>query len=99
MTPPPWSYPPELIGALLDYGLRPTSATPPALVREAVNDLYRFELVRLRESRRAGDVAKADYIDRIVVLRKKYWPLTLQLPAWEQLCSGDVREARARPPA
>jgi hypothetical protein len=29
---------------------------------------------------------KAEYLDRVVSLRRKYWPLTLPLPAWERIC-------------
>lgn len=89
MTSGIWSYPPELLDALLRAGLKPTATTPPALVREAYDDLYKLELRRLRDQRRAGVVAKADYYGRVVALRKQYWPLTLRLPAWEKLCKCD----------
>lgn len=81
-----WSYPPELVEVLARHGLSPTPATPPSLVRDALNDLYRFELRRLRDGLRAGLVPKASYLDRVVALRKAYWPLTLPLAAWEELC-------------
>ncbi len=81
-----WTYPPELAEALLAFGLRPTPATPPLLVRDALNDLYRFELRRMRDRLRAGDIQKPDYIDLVIATRKRYWPLSLQLPAWEEIC-------------
>lgn len=84
-----WTYPPELAEALLAFGIRPTSATPPALVRDALNDLYRFELRRMRDRLRAGEIPKAAYIDLVIATRKRYWPLTLQPPAWERICGGD----------
>ncbi len=59
----PWTYPPELADALLGFGLRPTPATPPLVVRDALNDLYRYELRRMRDQLRAGNIPKADYID------------------------------------
>jgi hypothetical protein len=86
MSKGPWTYPPELVDALAGFGLAPRTTTPPAVVREALNDLYRFELRRLRERLRAGRVEKPDYLDRVVALRKQYWPLTLPLPAWEKIC-------------
>jgi len=88
----PWTYPSELAEALVALGLRPTSATPPALVRDALNDLYRFELRRMRDRLRAGEMPRAAYIDLVVATRKRYWPLTLQLPAWEKICGrgGDT---------
>ena len=46
----PWVYPPELAAILLTFGLRPTPDTPPALVRDALSDLYRYELRRMRDA-------------------------------------------------
>ena len=83
-----WTYPPELADVLLTFGLRPTGATPPSLVRDALSDLYRYELRRMRERLRAGEIPKPDYIDLVIVTRKRYWPLSLQLPAWEEICRG-----------
>ena len=81
-----WTYPDELGAALLTLGLRPLESTPPQIVRDALNDLYRFELRRMRDRLRAGEMQKPEYLDRVVVLRKKYWPLTLPLAAWEKIC-------------
>ena len=63
-----WTYPPELADALGAFGLRPTSGTPPALVRDALNDLYRFELRRMREQLRAGAVEKSRYIEDVIAI-------------------------------
>jgi hypothetical protein len=86
MSPGSWTYPVELRSALADLGLAPLPTTPPAVVREALNDLYRYELRRMRDELRAGAIEKAAYLDRVVALRKKYWPLTLPLDAWERIC-------------
>jgi hypothetical protein len=86
MTEGRWSYPPELRDAVAAFGLSPGPATPPAVVRDQLNDLYRYELRRLRDRLRAGDVEKADYVGLVVGLRKKYWPLTLTPAAWEKIC-------------
>jgi len=83
-----WDYPPEFREMLLTVGLAPRASTPPALVREALNDQYRLELRRLRDRLRAGLVPKPGYHDAVVALRRKYWPLTLPLPAWERICRG-----------
>jgi hypothetical protein len=40
----------------------------------------------MRDRLRAGGIEKADYLDRVVALRRKYWPLTLPLAAWERIC-------------
>jgi hypothetical protein len=88
MTNTQWQYPPELGEALALFGLAPGSATPPSVVRDQLNDLYRFELRRMREQLRAGAILKAAYLDRVVALRKQYWPLTMPLAAWERICIG-----------
>jgi hypothetical protein len=93
MSPEGWTYPDELAEVLLTLGLRPHASTPPRVVRDALNDLYRFELRRMRDRLRAGGMEKAEYLDRVVSLRKKYWPLTLPLPAWERICMTPVEEA------
>ena len=71
MTPPPWTYPPELRTTLADFGLMPTAETPPALVREALDDLYKYELRRLRDAHRTGTFERTDYFEKVVLLRKK----------------------------
>ena len=81
-----WSYPPEFLAALAGHGLAPTAGTPPVLVRDAVNDLYRYELRRARDLHMRGEIAKVDYLDVVVALRKKYWLLTLPAVAWERIC-------------
>jgi len=65
-------YPEELLAALGAFGLAPRATTPPAVVRDALNDLYRFELRRMRDRLRAGHIAAADYYGLVVALRKHY---------------------------
>lgn len=81
-----WTYPSEFLESLGSFGLAPTASTPPLLVREAVADLYRYELRRLRDYLRAGQIEKAGYHDAVVAIRKRYWLLTLSEPAWEKIC-------------
>ena len=99
MTTPAWTYPPELLAALGDLGLAPGARTPPAVVRDALNDLYRYELRRMQEALRAGTIPKAGYIGLVVALRKKYWPLTLPVEGWERVCRGEADAHRADPAA
>jgi hypothetical protein len=88
MTERRWQYPRELGDALALFGLAPRPSTPPSVVRDQLNDLYRFELRRMRDRLRAGAIPKPDYLERVVALRKHYWPLTLPLLAWERICAG-----------
>jgi hypothetical protein len=93
MTKESWSYPTELTEVLLGFGLRPAALTPPLLVRDALNDLYRYEIRRLRQRLLNGHVEKARYVDEVVALRKRYWPLSLQPAHWEEIC----RSSRSSP--
>ena len=86
MTDRKWNYPAELADALLTVGLAPTADTSPRVVRDALNDLYRYEIRRLKQHFLDGHVTKADYSPAVVVLRKKYWPLSLQPAHWEKIC-------------
>jgi hypothetical protein len=88
MTSGQWTYPVELLAALEGLGLSPTSATPPAVVRDALNDLYRYELRRMRDRQRGGLIDKPAYLDLVIATRKRYWPLTLSLAAWEKICAS-----------
>ena len=82
-----WTYPPELLAGLAPLGIAPTDDTVPALVRDAVDELYKYELRRLRDGLRGGEVDRSDYLAHVIALRKKYWMLTLPLSAWEKICA------------
>jgi hypothetical protein len=85
----PWGYPEELLAALAPLGLAPTASTAPVVVRDALNDLYRYELRRLRDNFLAGKLQKSEFLATVIALRKKYWPLTLQPGVWEDLTSSN----------
>jgi hypothetical protein len=68
----------DVLAKLEAHGVRPHSATPPELVREFVNDLYRYEIRRLRDRLLRGEFPKDTYFDRVVSLRNKYSVLALR---------------------
>ena len=68
----------DVLEKLEGHGVRPHSGTPPELVREFVNDLYRYEIRRLRDRLLRGEFAKNTYLDRVVSLRNKYAVLALR---------------------
>jgi len=35
-----------------------------------------------------GEVPKPQFLERVVLLRKKYWLLTLPLPGWKKICEA-----------
>jgi hypothetical protein len=78
----PYRYRPEVLQQLLEHGVRPTPETPPDLVAEFVNDLYRYELRRLRAALVSGAIPKAGYYDRVVELRRKYPLVSIKASLW-----------------
>ena len=67
---------------LAAHGVKPTPATPPELVHEFLNDVYRYELRRLRDCLVRREIAKADYYDRVVDVRRRYPLLSLKVSQW-----------------
>jgi hypothetical protein len=85
-----FEYAPEALAILAEHGLQPHRGTPPAVVRAALSDLYRYEIRRLKRRLLAGAFPKDEYIDRVIDLRKHYWLLSVPVERW-------VREATDRP--
>jgi hypothetical protein len=75
-------YRPEVLEQLAAHGIRPTAHTEPQLVHDFVNDLYRYELRRLRDRLLQNAIAKADYYSLVVQIRKRYPLLSLKLWQW-----------------
>jgi hypothetical protein len=74
---------PDVAAALLALGVQPRATTPPARVREFVNDLYTWELRRLRQTLARGDFPKREYAGRVEALRRsRYWVLSLPIEQW-----------------
>jgi len=68
----------DVLEQLEAHGVRPHPTTPPELVREFINDLYRYEIRRLRDRLLRGEFPKNAYFDRVVSLRNKYSVLALR---------------------
>lgn len=73
---------PDVAAALLAHGLRPRPDTPLPLLRAYLNDLYRFEIRRLKGRLHAGDFPLAEYVPRVIALRGRYRLLSLPLVHW-----------------
>lgn len=76
------AYKPEILDALAGHGLVPAPTTSPARLREAVNDLYRYEIRVLRDRCRAGDFPVRELAGRVVELRRRYLLLSTPLANW-----------------
>ena len=89
-------YKKDVLDQLVVHGVRPMSATPPELVHEFLNDLYRYELRRLRDRLLRREIAKADYYDRVVEVRRRYPLLSLKVWQWMEVLdqSGKVESGK-----
>ena len=76
-------YRPRVLEELARHGLRPLPTTEPGQLRDAVRDLYKYEIKRLRRELLAGRIRKPDYAGHVVELRKRYPLLSLPLELWE----------------
>jgi hypothetical protein len=76
------AYRPDVLDALAVHGLVPRPDTPPRLLRDAVNDLYRHEIRRLRDRCRAGDFPVSALAARVLELRRRYRLLSTPLTLW-----------------
>jgi hypothetical protein len=77
-----YRYQAVILEELARFGVFPTEETPPSLVHEFINDLYRFELRRLRERLVSGEIPKADYTSRVVDLRRRYPLVSIRASLW-----------------
>ncbi len=78
----PYRYRQDILDELLHHGIRPRDTTPPHLVKEFVNDLYRYELRRLRARLVRREFPKSEYSERVIDLRRRYVLLSVPLPLW-----------------
>jgi hypothetical protein len=79
-----YKYRDDILEQIAAHGVRPTPETPPERVHEFVNDLYRYELRRLRDRLLRREIAKADYYDLVVEIRERYRALALK--PWQWIC-------------
>jgi hypothetical protein len=79
-------YAADILDVLAAHGLRPTARTPPAVVRDALSDLYRYEIRRLRRTLLEGGIQRQDYSTHVIALRKRYWLLSLPVQHWASSC-------------
>lgn len=77
-----YEYRPQVLDELSRHGLTPLPTTPPQQLRDAVRDLYKYEIKRLRTDLLANRIRKVDYAGRVVLLRTRYQLLSLPLQFW-----------------
>ncbi len=73
----------EILDELARHGLHPRPDTPPHFLRDAINDLYRYEIRALRDRCRAGELSTSDLSAHVIELRKRYVLLSIPLEQWQ----------------
>jgi hypothetical protein len=78
----PYQYRDDVLAELPQYGITPTSHTPPQLAREFVADLYRHQLRQLRQRLLDQEFPRHEYAGRVEALRLRYRVLSLRPREW-----------------
>jgi hypothetical protein len=76
------TYHKQILDELAGHGLLPSADTSPQQLRDALRDLYKYEIRRLKARLLAGDFQKSEYAGHIVELRKRYWLLSVPTSLW-----------------
>lgn len=79
-----YRYRPAILDELARHGLQPRPETPPRMLRDAINDLYRHEIRILRDRCRAGELSTRELPPRVIELRKRYVLLSIPLERWTE---------------
>jgi hypothetical protein len=77
-----FTYHQQVLDALATHGLIPTPETSPQRLRDALRDLYKYEIRCLRDRLIAGEFPKRDYAGLVVNLRRRYWLLSVPTELW-----------------
>ena len=85
----------RVLDELARHGLKPLPSTPPDRLRDAVRDLYKYEIRRLRAELLAKRIRKQDYAGHVVQLRKRYWLLSIPTQLWVDT-SADASSGESR---
>jgi hypothetical protein len=75
-------YTSEVLEELARHGLAPRADTSPQQLRDAVRDLYKHEIKRLKARLLAREFPKGEYADRVIALRRQYPLLSIPLELW-----------------
>ena len=78
----------HVLEALAQHGLVPKPTTSPERLRESLNDLYRYELRRLRDRLVKREFPRSEYSMRVIALRKRYPLMSVPPQFWTEPCGG-----------
>jgi hypothetical protein len=77
-----FTYHQQVLDTLATHGLIPTAETSPQRLRDALRDLYKYEIRRLRDRLIAGEFPNRDYAGLVIDLRRRYWLLSVPTQLW-----------------
>lgn len=77
-----YAYTPEVLEELTVHGLSPGPETSPQVLRNAMRDLYKYEIKVLKARLLAGEFPKGEYAGRVIQLRRRYPLLSIPLEIW-----------------
>jgi hypothetical protein len=89
ILPDTFTYKARVLEELARHGLKPLPTTPPDQLRDAVRDLYKYEIRRLRDDVLAQRSRRTDLADQVVELRKRYPLLSLPVELWLEAGTPD----------
>jgi hypothetical protein len=75
-------YKSEILEELARHGLCPRPQTRPEQLRDAVRDLYKYEIRRLKKRLLAGEFPKQEYAGKVIELRQQYVILSIPTQLW-----------------
>ncbi len=77
-----YQYHAKVLDELARHGLKPRPDTSPDRLRDAVRDLYKYEIRRLRTELLAGRIVRKNYAGHVIALRRRYWLLSVPVHLW-----------------
>ena len=77
-----YTYTPEVLEELAVHGLRPHPDTPPQALRNALRDLYKYEIKVLKARLLRKEFVKEEYAGRVIELRRRYPLLSVPMEYW-----------------
>ena len=79
---PSFKYRDDVLVELWKYGVRPTEHTPPEVARGFINELYKYELRKLRDRYVRAEFPKREYHRLVIEIRDRYPVLALTPRQW-----------------
>ena len=78
------TYKATVLSELARHGIKPDGEATPEFIHDYLNDLYRYEIRRLKEQMKTGLFPKDEYSARVTGLRERYPLLSLPIRFWTE---------------